>query len=111
MKYFLQENFKKSVDYAIASIIGAGLRDEEITISFAKMIHQKIKAQETGTSFPLSAEKLSEEINKYDRIKKIHNTTSLSDEPLTPKRMRGQFDPLWFFGNCISRVREKPCFL
>ena len=45
MKYFLQENFKKSVDYAIASIIGAGLRDEEITISFAKTIHQKIKAQ------------------------------------------------------------------
>ena len=47
------------VDYAIASIIGAELRDEEIAIYFAKMIHRKIKAQETGTTFPLSAENLS----------------------------------------------------
>ena len=46
-------------DYAIASIIGAELCDEEIIISFAKMIHQKIKAQETGATFPLSAENLS----------------------------------------------------
>ena len=82
MKYFLQENFKMSicftpacsihenpivvhahgvnpVHYAIASIIGAGLCDEEITISFAKMIHRKIKAQETGTTFPFSTENLS----------------------------------------------------
>ena len=35
------------VDFAIASIIGAGLHDEEITISFAKKIHRKIKGQET----------------------------------------------------------------
>ena len=48
-----------SVDYVIASIIGAKLRDEEITISFAKITHQKIKAQDTETTFPLSAENLS----------------------------------------------------
>ena len=48
-----------SVNYAIASIIGAGLRDEMITISFAKMIHQRIKAQETGTTLPFSTENLS----------------------------------------------------
>ena len=65
MKYFLEENFKElicftlacwihgnpilvnalevnPVAYVIASIIGTGLRDEEITISFAKMIHRKI---------------------------------------------------------------------
>ena len=82
MKYFLQENFKElicftpacwihgnpivvhahevnTVNYAIASVIGAGLHDEEITISFGKMIHQKIKARETGTTFPSSAEILS----------------------------------------------------
>ena len=47
------------VDYAITSTIGAGLRNEETTISFAKMIHRKIKAQETGTTFLLSAENLS----------------------------------------------------
>ena len=42
------------VDYPTASIIGAELCDKEIIISFAKMIYQKIKAQETGTAFPLS---------------------------------------------------------
>ena len=47
------------VDCAITSTIGAGLRNEEITISFAKMIHRKIKAQETGATFLLSAENLS----------------------------------------------------
>ena len=45
------------VDYVIALIIGAGLRDEKIAISFAKMIHRKIKDQETGTILPLPAEK------------------------------------------------------
>ena len=35
------------------------MRDEEITISFGKMNHRKIKAQETGTTFPLSTENLS----------------------------------------------------
>ena len=35
------------------------LSDEEITVFFAKVIHGKIKAQETGTSFQLSAENLS----------------------------------------------------
>ena len=39
--------------------LGAELRDEEITISFVKITHQKIKAQDTGTTFPLSAENLS----------------------------------------------------
>ena len=47
------------VDYAITSNIVAGLRDEEIIIYFAKMIHREIKAQETGTNFPFSAENLS----------------------------------------------------
>ena len=44
------------VDYAIPSVIWTGLRDDEITISFAKRIHRKINAQETGSFFPLSAE-------------------------------------------------------
>ena len=46
-------------DYVITSIIGAGLHDEKIAISFAKKIHQKIKDQATGTTFPLAAENLS----------------------------------------------------
>ena len=35
-----------SVDYAITSIIGAGLRDKEITLVFAKMINHKFRSQE-----------------------------------------------------------------
>ena len=80
MKYFLRENFKESVcftparwihgnpignvyevnlvDFAIASVMVAWLRDKKNAISFAKMIHQKIKAQEIGTIFTLSAENL-----------------------------------------------------
>ena len=91
MKYFLQENFKESICFTPLQPnrssctwsescrlshrinIGAGLPDEEISISFAKMIHHKIKAQETGTSFPLPAENLLEELDKYDPIKEMYN--------------------------------------
>ena len=48
------------VDCANAAIVGAGLGEEEITISFAKMFHREIKAQETGTILPLSTERLFE---------------------------------------------------
>ena len=45
------------VDYVVALMIGAELLDEKIAISFAKMIHRKIRDQETGTILPLPAEK------------------------------------------------------
>ena len=44
------------VDTTIAAIIAVGLRDKQITISFAKIIYRKKKIQETGTTFPLSTE-------------------------------------------------------
>ena len=61
------------VDCANAAIVGGGLGEEEITISFAKMFHREIKAQETGTILPLSTERLFEWLDKYDPIKKIYN--------------------------------------
>ena len=75
------------VEYAISSIIEAGVRDEKFTISFAKMIHRKgkMKAQETGTSLPLSTENLLEELDKYDPVKEIYNAISLSGDPLIPE--------------------------
>ena len=105
MKYFYQRNFKESicftperethgnpiivhvhevkpVDYAIPSIIEAWVRDEKIMISFAKMSHRKMKAQETRTSFLLSAENMPEELDKYDPVKEIYNAISLSGDPL-----------------------------
>ena len=47
------------VDYAMASIIGLGCVMKRSRLFFAKMIHRKTKAQETGTTFPLSPENLS----------------------------------------------------
>ena len=112
IKYLLQETFTKSicftssggihenrtvfhahqvnpVVYAIASTIRTGLGDEEITISFAKMMHRKMKAQQTRASLSISPENVFEELNKYDPIKEIFNAISLSDNPLIP---RSKFD-------------------
>ena len=61
------------VDYPTASIIGAELRDKEIIISFAKMIYQKIKAQETGTTFPLSEKFICSNENNLHRFLKLLN--------------------------------------
>ena len=42
------------VDFASASIIGAGLRDKEITLAFAKVINHVLKSQELSKNFPAS---------------------------------------------------------
>ena len=81
------------VDCGIASIIRAGLHDEEITVSFTKMIHHKMKAQQTGTSFPFSAESYFEELDKNNPIKEIFNAVSLSHDPLVPKNKFGYAAP------------------
>ena len=39
------------VDYTMASITGAGLRDKEITLAFAKMINHKPKSQNSQKNF------------------------------------------------------------
>ena len=66
------------VDYTMASITGAGLRDKKITLAFAKMINHKPKSQELSKNFSLSAKNLMKELNKYDPIKEIFNAISLS---------------------------------
>ena len=112
MKHFLQENFKEStcftpargihrnpivvhahevnpVGYAIASIIGASLRDEEITISFAKMIYRIIKAQ---VSHYLLKIYFRDSINMMQSKKYImpyHSPVALSDDSLVPKNKFG----------------------
>ena len=42
------------VDNAMASIIGDGLIDNEITIAFANIINHKLKYEELSTNFHLS---------------------------------------------------------
>ena len=74
------------VDYAIASIIEAGLRVVEFSISPAKIIRHIMKAQQTGINFWLSVENLFEELVKHDPIKEIVNAISLFDNPLVPEK-------------------------
>lgn len=74
------------VDYAIASIIEAGLRVVEVSISPAKIIRHIMKAQQTGINFWLSVENLFEELVKHDPIKEIVNAISLFDNPLVPEK-------------------------
>ena len=48
--------------------IGPGLRDEEIKVSFARMIHRKMEVQQSGTSLSWSAENVFKEVDKYDPL-------------------------------------------
>ena len=52
--------------YSMASMIGAGLRDKEITLAFAEMINQKFVFRE------------------YDSVKENFNAVSLSCKPTAP---------------------------
>ena len=81
------------VDYATASTTGAGLRDKEITLAFAKMINHKLKPHELSKNFPLSAKNLMKELDKYDPIKEIFNALSLSCNPTVPINDFGYASP------------------
>ena len=76
--HLIEEN---PVDYAMTSVIGARLRDKEITLAFAKMINHKLKSQELSKNFPLSAKNLMKELDKYDQIEGIFSVISLSCNP------------------------------
>ena len=80
------------VDYAMTLIIGAGLRDKEITPVFANMINHKLKSQELSKSFPLSAKNIMKELDKYDPIKQILNSL-LSCNPNVPINDFGYASP------------------
>ena len=67
------------VDYAMASITGAGLRDKNVT-----HINHKVKSQEFSKSFPLSAKNLRKELDIYDPIKEIFSAVSLPCNPTKP---------------------------
>ena len=49
---------------------GASLCNEETIISFVEMTHYKMKGQQIGTNFPLHAEGLFKELNKFDQSRK-----------------------------------------
>ena len=69
------------VDYALASIIGCGLRDSEITLAFAQMVHRKLKANETIQEFHISIDKLMDQLDSYEPMKELFNAIALSTNP------------------------------
>ena len=69
------------VDYALASIVGCGLLDSEITLAFAQMVHRKLKANETKQEFPISIDKLIDQLDSYEPMKELFNAIALSTNP------------------------------
>ena len=69
------------VDYAMTSIIGAGLGDKQITLAFAKMINHKLESQDLSKKFPLSARNLIKELDKHDPSQENLNAVLLSCNP------------------------------
>ena len=68
-------------DYALASLLKAGLRDAEITVAFARIIHWKIKATETKMKFLVSLDTLIKKLDTYNPVKEIFNVISCSVNP------------------------------
>ena len=65
-------------DYALASLVEAGVRDTETTVAFARKINWKIKARETKMKFPASLQTLIEKLDTYKPVKDIFNVISYS---------------------------------
>ena len=63
-------------DYALASLVEAGVRDTETTVAFARKINWKIKARETKMKFPASLQTLIEKLDTYKPVKDIFNVIS-----------------------------------
>ena len=64
-----------STDYALVSLVGAGLRDTEITVVFVRMISRKIKAIEAKMEFPVSPDTLIK-LDTYNAVKEIFSVLS-----------------------------------
>ena len=92
-------------DYALASLVGTGLRDAEITVTFAQMINQKIKVRETKMEFPVSLDILIEKLDTYNPVKEILNVISYSVDPRWKENVEGYACPdsesralkIWYF--------------
>ena len=80
-------------DYALASRIGAGLRDADITISFARMINRKIKASKEKMEFPVSVDPLIKQLNSHNPLKEIFNAISYSIDPKWQENLFGYAIP------------------
>ena len=80
-------------DYALAFFVGAGLRDAEIIVAFARMINRKIKATESKIEFSVSLDTLIEKLDTYNPVKEIFNFISHSVDPRWKENVEGYACP------------------
>ena len=80
-------------DYPLASLVGAGLRDAEITVVFARMINRKIKTREAKMKFPVSLDTSIENLDTYNPVKEIFNVISYSVDPRWKENVEGYACP------------------
>ena len=102
----------------MASFVGAGLKDAEITVAFARMINRKITARETKMEFPVSLDALIEKLETYNPIKEIFNVILYSVDPRWEENVGGYACPdsqsralkIWCIADAwrrLERRREK----
>ena len=58
-------------DYALACLIGSGLRYAKITVVFARIIQRNIKATETKMEFPVSLDTLIKKLETNHSVQEI----------------------------------------
>ena len=77
------------LDYSLATIRGDGLRDDDITKAFAKMIHRKIERKKSSDddqrTSHVSFENLVDQLDEYEPMKEIYNVIAMSLNPSCKK--------------------------
>ena len=83
------------LDYSLATIRGAGLRDDDITKAFARMILRKIARKknchddEGAAPVHVSFENLTEQLDEHEPMPEIYNAISMSINPFCKKNDHG----------------------
>ena len=87
MTIILHASDVNPTDYALIYLVGAGLKDAEITAAFARMIHRKIKATDTKMEFPVSLDTLFEKLTENMDVESSRGIKSLSSHDLRNKNV------------------------
>ena len=92
MTIILHASDVNPTDYALIYLVGAGLKDAEITAAFARMIHRKIKTTDKKMEFPVSLDTLFDvessrgikSLSSHDlrnkNVSKVHFASEMTNE-------------------------------
>ena len=74
--------------YAVATLKGAGLRDDDLTKAFANMIRRKLKKQ-SSEEWPITAEELITRLDSSGPMTYLYNAIAWTVIPQSPKNDKG----------------------